>query len=181
MQMMAGFIGEMAKKHAEHEKQYPELAELSPYWFSGVYTSPDIELLMSGKDIDPDKIDLFFGRAIQAYLTDPNVKISAFTVPGRTLVVGGYSQTNLFAAISDDGNAFSAIVSTDEAGARSWLAGHIADEVGPALGRPGLSIEEARALMTTDACPTPVVDVLPLTVSDGIEMRLKLANVGVAA
>lgn len=180
MQMMAGFIGEMAKKHAEHEKQYPELAELSPYWFSGVYTSPDIELLMSGKDIDPDKIDLFFGRAIQAYLTDPNVKISAFTVPGRTLVVGGCSQT-LFAAISDDGNAFSAIVSTEQAGAQAWLAGHIANEVGPALGRPGLSIEEARTLMTTDACPTPVVDVLPLTVSDGIEMRLKLANIGAAA
>lgn len=181
MRMMAGFIGEMAAKHAAHEKQYPELAELSPYWFSGVYTTPDIELLMSNKDIDADKIDVFFGQAIQVYLTDPNVKISAFTVPGRTIVVGGYSQTNLFAAIVDDGNAFSAMVSADQVGAQAWLAGHIADEVGPSLGKPGLSIEDARTLMKTDACPTPVVDVLPLTVSDGIEMRLKLANVGVAA
>lgn len=180
MRMMAGFIGEMAEKHAEHEKQYPELAELSPHWFSGVYTSPDIELLMSSKDINPDALDKMFSDAIETYLTDPSVKISAFTVPGRTLVVGGYSQT-LFAAIVDDGNAFSAMVSTDETSARAWLADHIANEVGPALGRPGLSIEEARTLMKTDACPTPVVDVLLLTVSDGIEMRLKVANIGAAA
>jgi hypothetical protein len=180
MRMMAGFIGEMAAKHAAHEKQYPEVAALSPHWFSGVYITPDIELLMSNKEIDPDKIDLFFGQAIQAYMRDPNVKISAFTVPGRTCVVGGYSQT-LFAAIADDGNAFSAMVSTDEAGARAWLADHVANEVGSSLGRPGLSIEDARALMKTDACPTPVVDVLPLTVSAGLEMRLKMAEIATAA
>lgn len=180
MRMMAGFVGEMAAKHAEHEKQYPELAELSPYWFSGVYTTPEIELLMSNKDIDPDKIDVFFGQAIQAYLTDPNVKISAFTVPGHTLVVGGYSQT-LFAGIVDDGNAFSAIVSADQAGAQAWLADHIANEVGPALGKPGLSIDEARALMKTDACPAPVVDVLPLTVSAAMEISTAVAGLGAAA
>jgi hypothetical protein len=181
MQMMAGFVGEMAAKHAAHEKRYPEVAELSPHWFSGVYITPDIELLMSNKEIDPDRIDLFFGQAIQAYMRDPNVKISGFMAPSRATIHGGKSHGNLSVAIVDDGNAFAAMVSTDEAGARSWLARHIADEVGPALGKPGLSIDGARALMTTDACPSPVVDVLPLTVSAAMEMSTTVAGLGAAA
>ncbi len=181
MRMMAGFIGEMAAKHAAHEKQYPELAELSPHWFSGVYTSPDIELLMSNKDIDPDKIDLFFGQAIQAYLTDPNVKISAYVAPARAVVHGADFRGGLFIAVKDDGENYEGHVSTDEDGAQAWLADHIANEVGPALGRPGLSIEEARVLMKTDACPAPVVDVLPLTVSFAMKMSTTVARLGVAA
>jgi hypothetical protein len=181
MRMMAGFIGGMAAKHAAHEKQYPELAELSPNWFSGVYTTPDIELLMSNKDIDPDRIDVFFERAIQAYMRDPNVKISGFMAPSKATIHGGKSHGGLSVAIVDDGNAFAAMVSTDEEGARSWLAGHVANEVGPSLGKPGLSIEEARVLMKTDACPAPVVDVLPLTVSAAMEISTTIAGLGAAA
>lgn len=181
MRMMAGFVGEMAAKHAAHEMQYPELAELSPYWFSGVYITPDIEILMSSKDIDPDALDKMFSDAIAAYLTDPNVKISSYVAPARAVVHGADFRGGLFIAIKDDGENYEGHVLTDEAGARVWLADHVANEVGSALGRPGLLIDDARALMRTDACPTPVVDVLPLALSFAMKMSTMVAGLGAAA
>ncbi|MCX2562307.1 hypothetical protein OQ252_13015 [Acetobacter farinalis] len=162
MQMMAGFIRGIPEEHALCEKE-PRRRE------------SDIELLMSDKDIDPDKIDRLFWLTFGTIVRCQNTKISGFMAPCKATVHGGKFQGGLSVAIADDGNEFSALVSFDEDGARSWLAGHVAEKVGPALGRPGLSIQEARSLMKTDTRPSPVVDVLPLTVSVMVEMRLRAA------
>jgi hypothetical protein len=172
LRMIAAFICQMADKHAAHEERYPDLALYCPYWYSGVYVTPDIRALASEAWIDPAAQDDMMKNALDGYFIDPNVKITSFVSPTPIPVLGRIFGRTLFIATLERGGVLTACVTTERETARHWLTEYVAQTLGPAPGRPDRNapadINHSRGKY--------LLHVGPLPLSPNLDMTLSLAT-----
>ncbi|WP_156473857.1 hypothetical protein [Acetobacter malorum] len=163
--MITTFICEMADKHAIDEERYPDLALYCPYWYSGVYVTPDILTLASEVWIDPAAQDDMMTNALDGYFIDPNVKITSFVSPTPVPVVGQTFGQTLFIATLEGGDVLAACVTTERETARHWLTEYDAQPLGPTQGKPDRNAPAGKYLL----------HVGPLPLSPNLHMTLSLA------
>lgn len=125
MRQMALFICEMDEMHRRDVRDYPEVAALRPYYYSGVVASGDIRRIASLAEIDPNHLDAVFVDAIDAYLTDPGVRITSHATPISVPVHGVDFDDALYAALIESERGIAGYVSTNQDTARGWLAGYV--------------------------------------------------------
>lgn len=172
LRMIAVFICQMADKHAAHEERSPDLALYCPYWYSGVYVTPDIRAVASEAWIDPAAQDDMMKNALDGYFIDPNVKITSFVSPTSAPVLGRTFGRTLFIAPLEGEDVLTACVATERETARHWLTEYVAQTLGPAPGMPdrnapaGINHSRGKYLL----------HVGPLPLSPNLDMTLSLAT-----
>lgn len=171
LRMIAAFICEMADKHAAHEERYPDLALYCPYWYSGVYVTPDIRALASEAWVDPAAQDDVMKNALDDYFIDPNVKITSFVSPTPVPVLGRTFGRTLFIATLEGGDVLTACVATERETARHWLTEYIAQTLGSAPGTPDRNAPAG----INHARKKCLLHVGPLPLSPNLDMTLSLA------
>lgn len=171
LRMIAAFICEMADKHAAHEERYPDLAFYCPYWYSGVYVTPDIRILASEDQIDPDTLDDMMKNALDGYFIDPNVKITSFVSPTPVPVVGQTFGKTLFIATLEGQDILAAYVTTERKAARHWLTEYVAQPLGPTPGKPDMNAFAGK----THFRGKYLLHIGPLPLSPNLDMTLSLA------
>ncbi|MBB2164647.1 hypothetical protein HLH26_08845 [Gluconacetobacter sp. 1b LMG 1731] len=133
MRQIALFICEMDEMHRADVRDYPEVAALRPYYYSGVVASNDICRIASLAEINPDRLDAMFVDAIDAYLVDPDVRITSHATPVVVPVHGVDFGNALHAAFVESESGIAGHVSTKKEAAQVWMTDYVRDQMNMTL------------------------------------------------
>lgn len=167
MRQIALFICEMDEMHRADMRDYPEVAALRPYWYSGVVASNDICRIASLAEINPDHLDAMFVDAIDVYLVDPDVRITSHAIPVVVPVHGVDFGNALYAALIESESGIAGYVSTTKEAASVWMVEYVRDQM-------NMTVPQAERQLRNWS--HGFLDVVPLRLSPNLQTVVTLAS-----